>query len=694
MVKKIIPAGLLLITPLIFAPFTLDFFSINKHAFIILIALLLLAITAWTHLTTKKHPHSTNFFNLALIMFGAAISLNIFFTQEAKMESLISKGALLLALSIISYLITTTKKSTSSLRWALTALIISGTLISLHGIFQLTILSELTIIPIWMRGFTFTPAGSVLALLETITISFIATTVWAAKEKNINRKTTLLAMAGVQLATIVAYSLMISRGKITIHLLPIQAGWALTLDALKNVHDLLVGIGLANFPVLFTQAKPTFLAQTQLWSIVFQTNSTEVFQLLTTTGVIGLGSFIYLIIATIKNSFKLEHTPLLLSLKLTTYSLILSFFLVPATVITYTFFFVLAGLIAAQHPQQHKKDINLPGYTSLISTIIISGLIFITSYFAVRVYAAEIFMRQAQIAFAHNDAKQVYAAHIGAVQKMPRIAEYRISLSQINLTLASSLSQNSTTSENGQESNLTQQQRDQISTLIQRAIEQGQIAIKLRPSLYSTWQNMGGIYRNLINVAQGAEDFAVKYLGQAVAKDPANPIIRVEYGGLFYQLAQLVSDEEIKNSLLDQSIQQFQTAIQLKPDYANGYYNLANALTMKGSYRLAYQAMAQTLAYIDSESVDYQQVQQELLDLEKKLPTDPQPPFDQNQIEPETTSDLKQPLPLPSPLPGGLIEIPQTTEQLIPTDESATTSSATTSATPQSSPTAHPSPTE
>ena len=674
MTKKLITAGLLLITPLIFAPVTLNFFSINKNLFVILMALTLLVMTGLKLLTQKKYAHRPSFFSWSLVIFWVIMAINIWLTREARVESLVDKGALLLALPVISYLLATAKKSLKTLRFALIAAISAGSILALHGILQLTLFSQLTSLPIWMQSLSFTPTGSVLTLITTIIITLIANLVWAVKEQQVTTKATLFTTAGIQLAALIAYGFILYQGNIAIQLLPLKAGWSLALDALKNVRELFLGIGLANFPVLFTQFKPVFLTQTDLWNVVFQTNTNELLQLLATTGILGFGSFVLVIIAAFKASLKLDQTPLNLALRLATYATIASFFLIPGNIITYTFFFVLAGLIAANNPYQRLKVIDLPNYSNLVIAVLLAGVALFSGYSTYRVYAAEVSMRQAQLAFAANDAEGVYAAHIAAVQYVPQMASYHASLAQINLTLASSITQNQAEdSQTGEVAELTEQQREQVSVLIQRAIEQGQATVQLRPSLYSTWQNLGGIYRNLINVAEGAENFAVQYLGQAVTKDPANPILRIEYGGLFYQLAQLIEEPETQLNLLDQSIRQFQVAVQLRPNYANAYYNLAHAYDKKSSYRLAYQTMTQVLANIEPDSAEYEQVQQELLLLEAKLPkveaADGQATLDNE------SSTLQQPAPLPSPLPGGPIELPEPVATPLPEPEDATSSS-------------------
>lgn len=681
-----VPALLLFLTPLIFFPVTINFFAPPKQLLVLGITLVLTLATALTHLQEKKHFHPSSLITGSGILWAIVVLVNIFFTPEAKVESIINKGALLLALPVLTYLLASNQEVSKKIKVSLTALIASGTTLAFWGILQVTFLTKMTRLPIWMQSNIFTPAGSTLALISVVVFSLVATLVWAIQEKKTTFKSMLFATAGVQVAALVTYGVLLSRGEMLIQLLPLRAGWSITLDALKQVRQLFLGIGFANFPVLFTQAKPVFLSQGPFWNTVFQTNSNEVFYLLNSTGLMGIIGMSLFIMATLKESLKLKRTPENLALRAVLGVITVSFFLVPAGIITYTLLFVLAGLVAAQSATQ--KEITLPGSSQFITSAILVSLVGLSSYLIYQAYSAEVLMRRAQVAFANNDAQAVYANHIAAVRKMPQVAEYRISLAQINLTLASSLSQQTAPNQksasstatvpkadgspnpDSSQTTLTQAQRDQISTLIQRAIEQGQVATKLRPSLYSTWQNLSGIYRNLINVADGADKFAIQYLGQTVTLDPSNPLTRVDYGGLFYQLSLLVKDKEAKVNLLNQSVQQFQIAVQLKPDYANGYYNLAHSYEAGGAYRLAYQAMTQTIAQLDPDSAEYAQAQKELLNLEKKLPQTPPPTTQKgtstnstnstnNTYQKEQPAIIKQPSPLPSPLPGGLLNLPE-----------------------------------
>ena len=117
--------------------------------------------------------------------------------------------------------------------------------------------------------------------------------------------------------------------------------------------------------------------------------------------------------------------------------------------------------------------------------------------------------------------------------------------------------------------------------------------------------------------------------------------MRVQLGGLYYSLKQY-----------DQAIDRFREAIELKPDYANGYYNLSYAYRDSGKTLEAYQAMQQVVALVPADSDDAVKAQDELNQLKSQLPATATQP----QASPQP-DQLSQPSPLPSP-PSGFEPIP------------------------------------
>ena len=151
-------------------------------------------------------------------------------------------------------------------------------------------------------------------------------------------------------------------------------------------------------------------------------------------------------------------------------------------------------------------------------------------------------------------------------------------------------------------------------------MSEAKLATSLAPNDSKTWQNLGNLYRNLINVADGVDRFAIDSYSQAVALDPANPALRVEFGGLLYQLAQASKTKEDQPALYNRAASEFQIAIQLKSDYPNAYYNLAKLLEVREDYVNAAVAMQKAISLLGPDNGDLARANAELDDIKAKLP--------------------------------------------------------------------------
>jgi tetratricopeptide (TPR) repeat protein len=291
-----------------------------------------------------------------------------------------------------------------------------------------------------------------------------------------------------------------------------------------------------------------------------------------------------------------------------------------------------------------------------MSLIILSVIAYI-SYFGSRVIMAETSLRNAQIALSKNDGKALYENSLKATSLVPKMATYRLSYAQVNLSLATALSQ---------KESLSDTERSNVSSLISQAVAEGKAALSLSPNNPLVWQTLGRIYQKLINVAEGSDKFAVDAYAQAVTLDPANPTLRIEYGGLLYQLIGLSKDQKEQAALFGRAQSEFQTAIQLKPDYPNAYYNLAKLLEMAKDYENSYIVMQKAISLLGPDNPNLGQANVELEAIKAKVPkatpapsakpsATPSPVVEEN---PETA--IQTPAPLPSPIDGGPLDIPVT----------------------------------
>jgi tetratricopeptide (TPR) repeat protein len=196
----------------------------------------------------------------------------------------------------------------------------------------------------------------------------------------------------------------------------------------------------------------------------------------------------------------------------------------------------------------------------------------------------------------------VYNLQLAALQEFPYRSDYYRIFSQINLALANSIVSGIPQGQTPSEGN-----RQTISSLLQQAVNNARAAVALAPTTSINWQNLSQIYRSLIGVGQGAEEFTILTLNQAIALDPANPLLRIELGGVYYQLQQY-----------DAAQQQFLAAINLKPDLANAYFNLANAQEANREFPQALASYEATLRLVTN-AEDKKQLEEKITTLRKTV---------------------------------------------------------------------------
>lgn len=634
MLKKSAPILILLLT-LVLPPFfwtlTPNFFTTPKELLLALITLTTLAFFLFDTLKAKKLVLPTLTTALPLLFIAATLAISLLTNPEGRPEALGGKGGSLLSLTLLSLLLI--PKITPSLKSLLgRSLLWLGGILSLHSLLSLTFLAKSTYLPTYMQTITFTPTGSYLTTLILILISLVY-------------GLTILKQSGVKLplvsvlvlnlmASVAIIALMFPPGGLSPILLDYSSSWSIALDALKSFRSLLFGIGLSNYSLLYTAVKPLSINATRLWDALPSTASSELLTLLPTVGLLTTLSLLYL---TIKTVFHSRRTPYFLPSIL----LLLSLLLLPASLPLYVLLFV--GYSLNHQPGNTELPLNrltLP-MTLISLTLIGVGL----TYPTLRIALSEHYIRRAALALSSGESQKVYDYHLRALEINPRITNYHLSFADINLRLASALSQ---------KTDLSETDRETIARLVQQSIESGKRGITLRPNDTRSWLTLAKIYQNLINVATGSEDFALEAYNRAIYLDRANPTLRLEYAGLLSQLASRESTATISATYRGRAINEVQTAIQLKSDYANAYYNLAKLYETAGDKTRAASALELILSLLDPNSSDYTTVKNELANLTSTPPTSPTPsPQPEN-----SSSSLTTPSPLPEPIDGGPIEIP------------------------------------
>lgn len=632
---------LVFLLPLFFLPITSEFYIFNKQTLLIFVSGFLLILWLVKMVVSQTLTFRKSALDLPIILFALAFITVSLMSVPNKVIALTAPTGVgtILALTLIYFVITNNLES-SSIRQALSAFIISITLLGLVAIYQFLGIGEaLTSIP-WLKNRLFTPTGGSLILVSILIVGLALSVSFFLR--HFNRKSWLASIFTGGASIIIAVGLILTiyqllPGKPTsLVFLSYQDSWAIAIESFKQ--SPFWGVGPGNYLSAFNQFRPVGFNRNSYWDIRFGNASSFPLELLTIGGVVVLLAYLFLLLRTAWLGFNIyqkekEHFPLLIGLAAV---IILPWF-ISSNLLLLSFTFIFLAIAACSTDKEQMTKISARTFSWVVLGI---GLLLIIPSFYLwgRVYAADIAFRDSLNALEKNQGVQVYNSQIRAIALNPYNLNYRLAYSQTNFALANSLAS---------QPELSDQDRNNITQLIQQAIREAKVATVLNPTDAVYWENLAQIYRNLINFAQGADQWTIAAYQQAILTDPINPRLRLNLGGLFYGIKDY-----------DSATLQFQYAINLKPDFANGYYNLASAYREQEKYQLAYNAMQVVLNLIPIDSPDYQKAKNEADELAKKLPAKEevsQPEAKEKEEQPALT----EPSPLPSPVIQPPIELPE-----------------------------------
>lgn len=628
LLNNLILGGMALLTfllPLFFLPVFTDYFELPKQ--VLLISLTMLIFVAWivkAAVLKKISWHSTKFDSPVLI-FILLLVLGIIFSQN-KLQSAITLSSWVPIFGALTFFIVSNNFQANHLLLITQTSLLSATLLSAFSILRYLgvgiisspvspVVGKADFSVILQKGFN--PFGDLAIASVYLLVCLISGVFILISQRKIKILGVLLLLS----VTIIGINLILTSPltspviyKYTkidyprpIRLSP-NLSWEVAIETFKRLPFFGFGPGL--FGEAFTNFKPLGFSQTKYWNLNFNAPYNLWFEILTTKGLIGLLAFGWLVYLGLK------------SLNITYLCLIFASLLIPFNSVFWFLFFISLGFLT--NPQPIKETPSLEHPSSVLNVFAcITVLLSLGIYILLgRVLAGDYFLRKSLVAFSQNQGKETYEYQFKALAYNPFNSDYHQLFSQTNMALANSMSL---------KKDLTDLERQTISQLIQQAVTEARRATELKPQSSANWENLANIYKNLINFAQGADGWAISSYQAAVARNPLDPRLRIDFGGLFYLLGKF-----------DEAKDQFQIATNLKPDYANSFYNLAAALKEKKEFQKAIDALERTLQLVDKDSPDFKKAQEEIEELKKKLPVS-------QEVQPAGESTLKLPEPLPEP---------------------------------------------
>lgn len=411
--------------------------------------------------------------------------------------------------------------------------------------------------------------------------------------------------------------------------------WKISVSAFRD--SPFWGLGPSTYLFNFTQYKPIEFNQTKFWNIRFDTSFNEYLQILANLGGVGLLAIIALTALFVSKALQtIRFNQPLNAVNVGLISSGSAFFIILLLHSSTLPLFLIGLLIFACFWIVNRQEQTFPllhgtlrkffisseqiiRVEALPSSLLIASLVLVlfTGFFASKFYLADIRHRGAINAISQNNGVLAYNELIASEKLNPYNDLYRTDLAQINFALANAIAQAKGPTEASPSGSLTDQDKQNIQVLLQQSINEARAAISLNPRSAINWEILALLYRQIAGVAQNALLFSLDSYGRAIFNDPLNPNLRLNVGGVYFT---------VKN--YDLAIRFFTDSINLKPDFANGFYNLSVALRDKGDLNAAIQAAERVVALVDPSSPDYKVATDYLADLKSKVspPTPEQPP--------------------------------------------------------------------
>jgi len=632
-ILRFIPLTLAFLTPLFFLPITADFFSFNKLYLVSVLASLSLLAWCVRSLTRGKLSITTSPSLIPLIILSVAAIVSSVWISQTKHVSLFGQTTLYVSLVIIYITATSSQKNHTLVNSVISGLIASVTTLSLITILHRFGLLSRVISSDILTNKAFNLTGGILPALSITIPVIIGVIGYLIVSRNLLVRSLLFAsMVIMVVGSLINLTILFPSGaEKAFVLLPYRASWSIAIDTLKNWQTALLGFGPESYLSTFTRLKPGYLnLNNDLWTYRFPESGSFVLTLVTTIGLIGalsyVVSFLNPALYSLKHRATNSRNPGYVFLFLTLIATLFSFVLIPVGVVSIVLGFVLLialtvefkllglrivrdfdlTISAKSEPENIYQDISenekfpahgviLPWVITFFSVV----LIFVYWSYAGPTYAGSVYAKQANDLVKTNPVG-AYLKAIDATKADPFKSNYPLSLSQFYKSIAINLLN---------KTDATDTEKQNATEYMQRAIDAGRQAAAIDPLNVDNHENLSNIYQSFVGAADGAANFAVAHLNQAIILDPANPRLRLQFGILFFNLGDA-----------EQAIKLFSQAIELKQNWDVPYYSLSAVYKYKKDYVRALQYVKAGMTYTDPTSEDYQKVQEEVKALEALAP--------------------------------------------------------------------------
>lgn len=375
-----------------------------------------------------------------------------------------------------------------------------------------------------------------------------------------------------------------------------QATLKIAFQTLKeNAGSFFLGSGPGTFVDDYTRFKSSDINQTAFWAVRFQAGASEILDKAATTGVLGFLS--YLLILGVFGWFgfkrltkKVEENRFdwlfNLGILASWLSVAVSMFLYPVNMSLVLLFWLLTAVFIGSAKSRVKSWTLEPSSIAAIGASFVFILILIFGiglfFLSSQRYVAQIRYFQGLTAFQRGDNTASVDYLLKAANLNPKNDLYWRDLSQIYLVR---LNEAIATADLNKE-----EDRIQVQSLVGSAVNSASQSAKVSPSNVANWNVRGFVYKNMIGILGGADDWAIKSYEEAAKLEPASPYILGELGAVYLIKSDILArqeKEQEKTESLTKAKDYFDKAIGLKSDYTLAHYQIAMIHIREGKIKEA-----------------------------------------------------------------------------------------------------------
>ena len=348
----------------------------------------------------------------------------------------------------------------------------------------------------------------------------------------------------------------------------------------ESIPTLFLGSGPSTFVYDYSKFKPETINQTAFWGVRFSSGASEILDKLATTGILGLISFlgilaVFLWLAPhhlLRNSnIKKSGGGWVLGLGIfaSWLATATAFLFYPANLSLGFLFWIFTAsfIVFAPSPLSSQKWWGVKSWELKPSSLANIGVSFLFIFILIlgigllfvegQRYLAEVRYLQGIRAWQAGDNQKAINYILSAISHTGGSQDnYWRDLSQVYLLKIS---------EELQRKDISQEElKKVIPPLVSNAVNSAKSATDISPKNVANWSVRGFVYRQMINISEGADEWAINSYEEAKKLEPTNPYIFTELGQVY-----LAKNET------ERAREQFQKALDLKSDYAPARFQIA-----------------------------------------------------------------------------------------------------------------------